>query len=322
LPSGSTLRPDGALAARFADDLDRVAPAGHLAIGVSGGPDSLALLLLAAAARPGRVVAATIDHGLRPEAADEAAMVGGVCQRLSVPHRTVKVQVANRGDGLQAAAREARYAALSAWAKNEGAQWLATAHHMDDQAETVLMRLARGSGVTGLSGIRAVRRLGRTLSLVRPLLGWRKDELVTLVEAAGLFAVDDPSNADPRFDRSRARALLAGGWPSPERAALVATRLSEAEAALEWQTARLARERLTLSDRTGRLDASGLPREYRRRLLLMGIIGLVPGREPRGDEVDRLLERLDAGDTSTLGGVRIEAGRQWLLSIAPPRRSG
>jgi tRNA(Ile)-lysidine synthase len=307
---------------RFAADLERVAPTGQLGVAVSGGPDSLALLLLAAAARPGRVVAATVDHGLRVESAEEAAMVADLCRQLSVPHRTCPVTVANAGDGLQAAARVARYSALTRWAKEEGAMWLATAHHLDDQAETVLMRLARGSGVTGLSGIRATRRLGRSLSLVRPLLGWRKDELIALVHGAGLVPVDDPSNADPRFDRSRARALLAGGWPAPERAAAVATRLAEAEAALDWQTSRLAEERLHLTARGGQLETSGLPREFRRRLLLAAISRLVPGREPRGDELDRLLCRLDAGDTSTLGGVRIEAGRIWKLSIAPPRRFG
>jgi tRNA(Ile)-lysidine synthase len=314
-------RPDDAQVTRFGKDLDQLAPTGHIALGVSGGPDSLALLLLATTARPGRVVAATVDHGLRPESADEAAMVADVCRQLSVPHRIARVTVTNTGEGLQAAARSARYAALSSWARNEGAQWLATAHHLDDQAETVLMRLARGSGVTGLSGIRALRRMGRSLSLVRPLLGWRKTELIEIVERTGLVPVDDPSNTDPRFDRSRARALLAGGWPPSDRLAAVAARLAEADAALDWQVARLAQDRLTLSERSGKLDASGIPRELRRRLLLMAITALVPGREPRGDELDRLLDRLDGGNTSTLGGVRIQAGRPWLLSIAPPHRS-
>jgi tRNA(Ile)-lysidine synthase len=309
------------LVVRFAADLDRVAPAGHLALGVSGGPDSLALLLLATAVRPGRVVAATVDHGLRPEAAGEAAMVAEVCRQCSIPHQTLTVAVTEQGEGLQAAARAARYAALSGWARDEGAQALATGHHLDDQAETVLMRLARGAGVAGLSGIRPCRRLGRSLVLVRPLLGWRKEELVAIVAASGLTPADDPSNADPRFDRTRARALLAQGWPTPERTAAVAARLGEADAALEWQTARLARERLTLGAKDGKLDASELPREFRRRLLLIAIGRLAPDAMPRGDEVDRLLDRLAAGDTSTLAGVRIEPARVWRLLLAPPHRA-
>ncbi|WP_294391924.1 tRNA lysidine(34) synthetase TilS [uncultured Sphingomonas sp.] len=310
--------------ARFAADLDRIAPGGQLAVAVSGGPDSLALLLLASAARPGRVVAATVDHGLRPESAGEAAMVADLCRALSIPHHVSRITVEARGEGIQAAARTARYAALTRWARDEAADWLATAHHLDDQAETMLMRLARGSGVTGLSGIRPSRRLGRDLSLVRPLLGWRKAELVQVAAAAaaGLTPVDDPSNRDPRFDRTRARALLTQGWPTPERLAAVATRLGEAEAALHWQTERLARARLTVGDGRGRLDPSDLPRELRRRLLLMALARMTHGADPRGDDVDRLLDRLDAGDTSTLAGIRIEAGPVWRLSVAPPRRSG
>jgi tRNA(Ile)-lysidine synthase len=308
--------------ARFAADLDPIAPGGQLALGVSGGPDSLALLLLASAARPGRVVAATVDHGLRPESADEAAMVASVCRRLSVPHAVLRVTVRESGEGLQAAARAARYAALTDWARDEGAAWLATAHHLDDQAETVLMRLARGSGLTGMAGIRPSRRLGRSLHLVRPLLGWRKQELVALVTNAGLTPVDDPSNADPRFDRTRARALLAAGWPAAERVAAVATRLAEAEASLDWQAARLARERVDISSSGGRVDPADLPREFRRRLLVGALARMAPHAELRGDEVDRLLVRLDAGETATLAGVKVAAGRVWRLSIAPPRRSG
>ena len=313
--------PNAEQVARFAHVLDRLAPLGQLAVAVSGGPDSLALLLLADRARPGRMVAATVDHQLRPESSDEAAMVAALCRRMAVPHRTLDVVVADCGDGLQAAAREARYGALTAWAFNEGASALATAHHLDDQAETVLMRLARGAGVAGLAGVRATRPIGSGLALIRPLLGWRKAELIGIVAAAGLSAIDDPSNDDPRFDRTRARRLLADDVLPPERLAAVAARMADADAALGWQTARLARERLDLAGSTARLDAGDLPGEFRRRLLLVALARLLPdSRPPRGEDIDRLIARLDADQVSTLAGVRIEPGRVWRLSPAPPRR--
>src|SRR5947209_3432189 len=152
--------PPPASVERFAADLARLSPpAGRLGIAVSGGPDSLALLLLAAAALPGRIAAATVDHGLRPEAAGEAAYAGGICDALGVPHRTLRVRVA-RGASVQARAREARYAALAAWAGQEGIEALLTGHHVEDQAETLMMRLVRGSGLAGLAGIRARSVIG------------------------------------------------------------------------------------------------------------------------------------------------------------------
>ena len=308
--------------ARFHADLDVLAQAGEVALALSGGPDSLALLLLASAARPGRVCAATVDHRLRPEAAAEAAMVAGVCRRLGVPHTTLPVHVADDRRGIQAAARDARYAALAAWAAARGASALATAHHLDDQAETMLMRLARGAGIAGLSGIRRARTLEGALgiTLVRPLLGWRKVELEAIAAAAGLTPADDPSNRDPRFDRTRARALLKGGWPAPERLAAVAQRLGEAEEALAWSAAALATERLILAGEAASIDVAGLPREHRRRLLCAGLARLAPTATWRGDEVDRLLHALDAGRVATLAGLRCDPGPPWRLARAPPHR--
>ena len=182
-PAGRTLGPTRAQAGRFGQSLAALAPPGRIALAVSGGPDSLALLLLGAAACDD-VVVATVDHGLRREAAGEARMVAGLCRRLGVPHETLPVEVAGDG-GPQAAARDARYAALEGWAIAAGAGALATAHHVDDQAETVLLRMARGAGVAGLAGVRPLRRLASGLALVRPLLGWRRAELGAIVAAAG-----------------------------------------------------------------------------------------------------------------------------------------
>lgn len=306
--------------ARFASALDRLAPDGPLAVAVSGGPDSLALLLLAHRARPGRVMAATIDHGLRAEARDEAAMVARVCADLGVAHRTLTVTVADDPAGLQAAARAARYAALAGWAGAAGAGAIATAHHRGDQAETVLMRLARGAGVAGLSGIRPTRALAGGVTLIRPLIDWDKAELIAIVAAAGLVAADDPSNRDPRFDRTRARVLLAQGWPASERIAASAARLGQAETALDWSARQLIAARTTRDDDTAQIDAGGLPREYARRLLIAGIAALAPAASPRGDEIDRLLDRLEGGHISTLGGIRIAPGPPWALRRAAPHR--
>jgi tRNA(Ile)-lysidine synthase len=317
---------DGALSAerreRFAASLDALAPAGRLGIAVSGGPDSLALLLLANAARPGEIAAATVDHGLRAEAAAEAAMVAALCGRLSIPHETLRVTVADDPAGVQAAARHARYAALTAWAAQEGLPFLATAHHADDQAETVLMRLARGAGLAGLSGIRERRPLadGSATLLVRPLLDWTKAELETIVAEAGLAPARDPSNSDERYDRTRARVLLAGGWPEAGRVAASAHHLAEAEAALSWTAARLAEERLSVMDDAATIDGCDLPRELRRRLLLIAFAALTPGTEYRGDSVDRLLHALDRGRVATLAGFRCDPGPPWRVSRAAARR--
>lgn len=305
---------------RFAAALDALAPTGRVALAVSGGPDSLALLLLAHAA--GReVIAATVDHRLRPEAADEAAMVAEVCRGLGVPHSTIPVGVTDDPAGLQAAARTARYAALDAWAGQAGAAWLATAHHLDDQAETVLMRLARGAGVAGLAGVRRSRPLlpGSTVTLIRPLLGWRKGALEAVVAAAGLTPAQDPSNTDPRFDRTRARALLAGGWPAPERIAAIAATMGEAEEALAWATESLVVERLRREGDAVTIAAAGVPRELRRRLLRTAIAALVPAACPRGDALDRLLAALDSGRTATIAGLRCSPGPPWRVAPAPPR---
>lgn len=283
-----------------------------LGIAVSGGPDSLALLAMAAAQHPGQVRAATVDHGLRPGSAAEAAAVAAMCENLGVPHATLTVSVAG---SLQAAARAARYKALADWAAAEGLAWVATAHHADDQAETLLMRLGRGSGLGGLAGVRARRPLAPGITLIRPLLGWRKAELAAVAAAAGLAPLADPSNDDPRFDRTAARRLLAGrDWPDPRRIAASAAHLAEAEAALAWAAERLAAEQIE----GDRLDPAGLPPEMLRRLVLRMLAGF--GVAPRGPELTRFIAALAAGRTATLGSVRARPGAHWHFAPAPPHR--
>jgi tRNA(Ile)-lysidine synthase len=309
--------PASALIARFHRDLGALAgdKPGRLGIAVSGGPDSLSLLLLAAGAFPGAIRAATVDHQLRPESAAEAAFVADLCTALGVAHSTLRPS-APIGGSLQAEARRVRYALLEDWRERDGLDWLLTAHHLDDQVETVLMRLNRGAGVAGLSGVRAVN--GRVL---RPLLGWRRAELAGIVEAARLSAVDDSSNADRRFDRVRMRQALAeSDWLDPGPIARSAAALAEAEDALAWMTDNLLESRVVREADTILFDASGIPPELRRRLVLAILARLGATSLPRGDEVSRLLAALDLGATATLAGIKCSGGSRWRFEAAPPRR--
>lgn len=316
------LIPDSALVRRFTAELDvLVAPGARLGVAVSGGPDSLALLLLAAAARPDLVEAATVDHSLRPESRSEAEMVGSVCARAAVPHTILKLDWTSAPDrNLQARAREARYRRLGQWALERGLAAVATAHHLEDQAETLLMRLARGAGIGGLGSVRKSRPLVKGVRLIRPLLAWRKAELAELVADAGLEPIDDPSNRDPRHDRVRMREWLKrADWADPERLAASAAWLNEADEALEWALAPLVETRISSDGASRVVDPSGLPRELQRRLLLAAFAELgAPG--PRGPELSRALDKLRKGGTTTLAGLRLEGGAEWRLGRAPPRR--
>jgi tRNA(Ile)-lysidine synthase len=319
--------PPDELVQRFRRDLAGAAEGlpERAALAVSGGPDSLALLFLAAAAMPGRVEAATVDHGLRREATEEAQAVGRVCARLGVPHRTLEVQVARSGEGVQAAARTARYAALAQWMDERKLGLLLTGHHLEDQAETLLMRLLRGSGVRGLAAMRTLAPLpggaeGRRLC--RPLLGWRRAELAAIVEAEGVEAAKDLSNDDPAYDRARLRSRLAEAkWFDAARLGRSARLLGEAEEALAWAARRLSEERVERSASGVTLVPADLPGELLRRLVLVCLAEIDPEVAPRGDELERLIERLGRGEAATLGRVRAVADRAfWRFEAAPPRR--
>lgn len=233
-PAGAVT--DRELTALFSDleTFDRVL------LAVSGGPDSTALLLLAQRWRKARkhgpeLWAATVDHRLRRESKAEAAAVAALARRLGVRHQTLVWSGKKPARGLQQAARDARYALLIALARKLGAGALVTAHTLDDQAETLLMRLARGSGLSGLGGIRPKsERDGFTL--LRPLLGVPKARLIATLRRARISFAEDPSNKDPRFLRPRLRAFAtafaAAGFDAA-RLARVAARLARADAAIE-----------------------------------------------------------------------------------------
>ena len=155
---------------------------------------------------------------------------------------------------------------LGQWAETKDLRWLLTAHHADDQAETLAMRLARGSGLSGLSGIRDMADIAG-VRVARPLLGWRRAELAEIVAAAGIEPVADPSNEDERFDRVRMRKRLAGaGWLDPIAVARSAAALAQADDALDWAVDRLLKERAREEQGAVLFDPSGIPAELRRRI--------------------------------------------------------
>lgn len=309
--------PPDAAVERFRTNLEALTgpDVGRLGLAVSGGPDSLALLLLSHAAGF-ECSAATVDHNLRVEGADEARFVAGVCYDLSVPHTTLQLGTLDKGN-LSDRARDARYAALAKWGDANGIAFLATAHHADDQLETMLMRLNRSVGVGGLAGIRARRG-----QIVRPLLSWRKAELETLVNSCGLTPRDDPSNHDDRFDRARLRKSLAGAtWLDPIAASHSAAALSQAEDALIWAAKAYEDQRVSVENGAVSFDAQDLPPELIRRILLAGLRRIVPTAAPRGDALDRLMIALANGQTATLSGVKCTGGPIWRFTAAPPRRT-
>jgi tRNA(Ile)-lysidine synthase len=328
---------DSALVGRFVSSFvqtfDRTPiAAAPLAIAVSGGPDSMALLALAARAWPGAVIAATVDHRLRASAANEVAMVAGICAELGVPHVALVAEAPPVGASVQARARALRYRLLIAWAVDAGASALATAHQADDQAETFLMRAARGAGLSGLAGVRLSRAIeGTELVLVRPLLDWRRAELRAIVRRAGLPFVDDPANDDPRHDRTRFRRLLnEHEWLDTPHIARAAGHLAQADAELRTIADWVWRERVRPARGAGvRIDVADLPRGLQRRLAqrAIGAVRAAAGIE-RPDwspenNIEPLLDALAAGKAATQAGVLVRpSGDLWHFRVAPARRTG
>ncbi|KJC38562.1 tRNA(Ile)-lysidine synthetase [Bradyrhizobium sp. LTSP849] len=291
-----------------------------LVLAVSGGPDSVALMWLAARwrrslARGPKLVVVTVDHGLRPEAAREAREVKRQATALALTHRTLRWRGAKPKTGLPAAARDARYRLLTQAARAIGATHVLTAHTRDDQAETLLMRLLRGSGIAGLSAMaRLTMRDG--IVLARPLLDVPKSQLIATLKRARLGFVDDPTNRDAAFTRPRLRALLpqlASEGGDARNLVRLAGRLARANAAVEVLTDGAERF-LRLRDRglgdrglEDRGDAphgpgarsfeakafASLPEEVRLRLLLRAIDALGHEGPAELGKVETLLAALD-----------------------------
>ncbi len=289
-----------------------------VALAVSGGPDSLAMLWLARGLGA-QVHVLSVDHGLRAEAATECAMVAALAAEIGLPHKTLRLAL-EPGGNVQAVARQGRYAAMGEYCRTKGIGQLLTAHHRDDQAETLLMRLARGSGAGGLASVRAVSEI-EGLRVLRPLLGWSRADLQAVLADSGWSAVIDPSNSDPRYDRTAARTLLASTpWLEPARLASSAGHLADAEDALAWATERAWETRVSGDAKGLIVDAEGLPGELQRRLLARAIAE--SGGKADGPSLARLAGRLAEGHGGTLAEIKVQAlgdGR-WRFTKAPPRR--
>jgi tRNA(Ile)-lysidine synthase len=337
-----------------------------LVIAASGGPDSTALLLLAARwakrlRRPPRLLAVTVDHGLRAQAAAEAIAVKRLARRLGVQHRTLHWRGKKPKTGLQEAARLERYRLLEQAATRAGYAHILTGHTLDDQAETVLFRLARGTGLTGLGGMgyvsvvpageetpsvvgkrsprgegahqRSARPRARDILLIRPFLHIPKARLLATLRAVGVGYSEDPSNSDPQFTRARLRALmpaLASEGLDARGLARLAARMRRADAAIEFAV-RAARAALAPAPWPRRgpvlFDAAqfiGLPAEVGLRLLGRAIAHTGDEGPVELGKLEALYEALRqaARLRRTLAGAVVTLGDHRLtIERAPARRA-
>jgi tRNA(Ile)-lysidine synthase len=308
----------------------------RIAVAVSGGADSLALLFLAkdwATSRGGSVVGLTVDHRLRSESAAEAAQVQAWAETRGISHRTIAWTESKPRGNLQAAARAARYRLLERECAETGILHLLAAHHREDQAETFLLRLARGSGLDGLAGMAAVVERAQC-RILRPLLGVSNARMRATLESARQPWIEDPGNANPAFARTRlrqSRDILAAEGLTSERLAATATRLARTRRVLENAVADLL-ARCAVPHPAGyiTLDRDILctaPGELGLRALA-AILAAVAGAAypPRAERLERLLLALQHGLIAgrTLSGCRVLPRREGILicreaaAVAPP----
>ena len=309
-----------------------------IALAVSGGPDSLALLHLIARWRtlipnPPATLVLTVDHALRPQSASEAQFVATLAARLNLPHETLIWSSPKPAHGLTVAARDARYRLLNERLARESAtpRALLTAHTQDDQAETFLMRLARGSGLEGLAAMKRARSLSQNTTLIRPFLAIAKARLKATLRALGQTWINDPTNADPAYERPRLRQsepIRASAGLTNAALSLTASRLARANAALEVATDALESSAVTqnpgLTATINRLTFGAAPLEIRIRLLdrlLNTYGGLHPA--PQLSEIERLATHLTrSGTATTLGGCLIVPDDHAILIARESGRTG
>lgn len=281
---------------------------------VSGGSDSLALLhaIVSGVDRSvTEVSAVTVDHGLRAAAKDEADFVARVAADLNVSHDVLQWRGWDGAGNLLASARDARYDLMTEWARTHDIPAIALGHTADDQAETVLMRLARSAGVDGLSGIPS-RRLVRGIALVRPFLSLSRETLRSYLMDLGQTWIDDPTNEDPKYERVRLRAAarqLADLGLTAQALADVAGNMADARDALDWYTFLAARDTVQLEAGDVRIDLRRFrttPDEIARRLLVHALRWVGGGPyTPRRDAVRDTLTAIRLGKTATLHGCTL-----------------
>jgi tRNA(Ile)-lysidine synthase len=305
-------------------------------LAVSGGADSTALLVLAAEWAKGRAVklcAATVDHGLRKGSGTEARKVAALSKKLGIAHRILVWNGDKPKTGIEEAARAARYLLLDAAAKKAGATHLVTAHTRDDQAETLLMRLAAGSGPAGLAGMRALKKRGQLVH-IRPFLNVPKTRLVASLNERGVDWSEDETNKDAKFTRPRlraARAVLESEGLTNERLAVLARRMGrmtdaiERVAAAAWPEVARQEKSRTVLDGT---ILMGLPEEIALRILIRAVGGHADQAPDRLAKSEALLsavrEALTEGRTlgRTLAGAKISVrGGEVEIAPAPPRKA-
>src|SRR5665647_1008947 len=321
-----------------------------LVLAVSGGPDSTALMVLAARWRAAlkvkpKLIAVTVDHGLRAESKREALSVARLARKLGIAHRTLRWTGVKPASGLPQAARQARYRLLGDAACRAGAAHILTAHTLDDQAETVLIRMSRGSGMTGLAAMTRLTALPASgdsqTKLVRPLLDIAKSRLIATLRAAKIAFADDPSNRDPRFTRARLRGLmpqLAQEGLDARRLALLARRLKRADVAIEAAVERATADLTIGAGMPGPIvfDALGysrLPDEIALRLLGRAVTAVGSEGPVELAKLEALKAALDAAQKAgpktgqarfrrSLAGAIVTLGRgQIAVERAPPRRA-
>lgn len=316
-------------------------PPKRIGVAVSGGSDSLSLLILLHAWRDQggpEVFAITVDHGLRSEAAAEAAYVAEICDTRAIPHEIRRWQGWNGQGNLQAQARLARYGLIADWAKDRQVDKVALGHTADDQAETFLMRLSREAGVDGLSAM-ASQRQHEGVEFVRPALKITREELRENLRQENVDWIEDPSNDDEAFDRVRARKALgelAALGISIQTLSAVAHNMADVRRTLYWYAFLAARNFVTFQTGDLVIERKGfrtLQLEIGRRLMQQAL-RWVSGAEyvPRGRAIDLLLESIRGGTDMTLQGcfismtaddiritresasvadLRVEAGQVW-----------
>lgn len=296
----------------------------RIGVAVSGGGDSVALLHLMQACffdDPVELLAVTVDHGLRAESRQEAKFVADTARTLGMRHQILSWQEGPSALGnLQDQARRARYGLLTDWARQNGVPILALGHTADDQAETVVMRLMRAAGVTGLAGM-AAQRTQEGVCLLRPVLHLRRATLRAYLQERNLDWVDDPSNEDERFERIRTRkalVVLEELGLSVEALSLVAQNMAKAGTALSWYTYLAARDMVHFEAGAIVLELRKfrvLPDEISHRLILQALLWISGGQYPprRAAMIDAVATAQRGGST-TLAGCRIlnHKGKIWI----------